>query len=430
MTYFELILYFLIFICILSLIVKDKKYYDFYDNQNFKFEDEDEFTYDIAKKISNETFNECFVLEPKILKFKENFLKSAKIYYIYLLRNHNNKSYLDIPPPPVQLISSILILKRKFLKNTTVFAYQNVQHSYNMHKQYSRYTPPNVELAIKYLETYAGFPRVHAILPYYTPTIFPNIGGYITSYPDQYKRNVVITFRGSVTPIDFYVDIKGVPLHAPGLNKGELVHIGLYTMYNNPFDGLTIKDRAFRSLKNFIGLNNISSILITGHSLGCAPAVFLARDIVINIPELAPLIRLELFATPQLGNEIFYHNLYNGHNFARVISNINVKDPVPVMNPANLFVRMPYIIEEKGVTNILYDNLPDQFGSYNVMMHFMSEYIYQVNKNGEYVENDFQNVETGENKFTFISLCKVKRLCDNYDIFYPNKCTYASLPSW
>jgi predicted lipase len=177
------------------------------------------------------------------------------------------------------------------------------------------------------------------------------------------KQIVIFSFRGTKTTDDVFTDLDSVQTEMSGYSNNVLVHRGFYRSW------LSYRDEIKNYIKTKCDKNTI--FLITGHSLGCASALFTALTVAINHSN----VKLYMFAPPRIGNHHFISRLNKEvpDNYAI----INIPDFVPTLPPVTL-----------GITGStwLYENFPNryildyQMGS-NELNHRLDTYSCGLSEN-------------------------------------------------
>lgn len=194
--------------------------------------------------------------------------------------------------------------------------------------------------------------------------------GYIIKVinPDTKHNIYIITYRGTTSVNDLLTDIDSIQTNFIGIddkiNHNLKVHRGFYNYW------IESKDDILNFTKK---INSNDIVLITGHSLGCASAVFTALSISSMIKSI--YIKLYLFAPPRIGNDKFI-DLMN-KNISNNWAIINESDIVPYLPP----VTLPTV-----GNNWIYDNWPNriliniQYGSI-LLNHKLSSYMCSFDQN-------------------------------------------------
>ena len=169
-----------------------------------------------------------------------------------------------------------------------------------------------------------------------------------------------VTLAGGLTPVP------GVPPPANGGCAGLCVHRGFLADY------LVFQDRVAAWLAAQAG---VSTLYITGHSLGAAVACLCAADLATRRPDLA--VRLVTFGTPRAGNAAFAYRVAALAEHAMIVS--NTEDVVANIPPAS----MPNGASTSRYSLILYAQVPRVHsftlpGSSWLMCHIWSTYLAGV----------------------------------------------------
>jgi predicted lipase len=113
---------------------------------------------------------------------------------------------------------------------------------------------------------------------------------------DKVKNRIVIAFRGSKTLSNWIANLKFARVDSPFQECYNCrVHKGFLDDYNS------IADDLFKAVNEIRTKTGINSVLVTGHSLGAALALYAAVDLVIHDGFAQPV--LYTFGLPRVGNE-------------------------------------------------------------------------------------------------------------------------------
>lgn len=143
---------------------------------------------------------------------------------------------------------------------------------------------------------------------------------YIYKYKVRNTKVRIFSFRGTRTGDDVITNLNSVQSELSSYSDNILVHQGFYRLWNQ------YKDEFKSYYKN--KCSNDAPILITGHSLGCAGAIFTSL-LFSNYDECN--IHLYMFAPPKIGNHHLIKKLDTDvpNNYAV----INVSDFIPTLPP-------------------------------------------------------------------------------------------------
>lgn len=177
----------------------------------------------------------------------------------------------------------------------------------------------------------------------------------------------IFSFRGTRTGDDVITDLDSIQSEMSGYDDKILVHRGFYRMW------VQYKDEFKSYLKNKITDDTI--ILVTGHSLGCAGAIFTSLLIKSYINKDSSLY---MFAPPRIGNHHLIQKLDQeiSNNYAI----INVPDFVPTLPPMALPTRGDTWVYENFSNRYLIDY---QMGSVT-LNHRLDTYICGLNEKLEF----------------------------------------------
>jgi|LauGreDrversion4_2_1035121.scaffolds.fasta_scaffold738577_1 predicted lipase len=136
------------------------------------------------------------------------------------------------------------------------------------------------------------------------------------------RNEIVVSFRGSVDLVNWYDNFDFFQNPYPGGPQGAMIHIGFYNSY------MSMSPEVISAVTKLVQDHPTATIVLTGHSLGAAQAIFAAMDIKLNIKPSNPMLVYN-YGCPRTGNQIFTDFVYNFFpegTFWRVIHNA---DPVP-----------------------------------------------------------------------------------------------------
>ncbi len=113
---------------------------------------------------------------------------------------------------------------------------------------------------------------------------------------DKSRQQIVVAFRGSKTLANWIANLKFARVDSPFKEcENCLVHKGFLDDYNS------IAEELFTAVNEIRAKTGIARVLVTGHSLGAALALFAAVDLVIHDGFAKPV--LYAFGLPRVGNE-------------------------------------------------------------------------------------------------------------------------------
>jgi hypothetical protein len=121
-----------------------------------------------------------------------------------------------------------------------------------------------------------------------------DIQGFVGA--DKSRNIIVIAFRGSKTLTNWIANLKFARVDSPFKECLNChVHKGFLDDYNSVADDL------FKAVNEIRAKTGIKRVLVTGHSLGAALALYAAVDLVIHDGFAEPV--LYAFGLPRVGNE-------------------------------------------------------------------------------------------------------------------------------
>ncbi|KAJ7892556.1 Alpha/Beta hydrolase protein [Mycena olivaceomarginata] len=153
--------------------------------------------------------------------------------------------------------------------------------------------------------------------------------GYVAR--DDKRREVVVAFRGSITPANFITDALGflvdwdttrTKVVAPA---GTKVHFGFQNAW------CTISEKTFKIVTTELAAHPGYSIVVTGHSLGGALASVAAITLQMLFPTTA--LRLYTYGQPRVGNPVFAAWVNTAIGPERSFRVVHTFDGVPTMAP-------------------------------------------------------------------------------------------------
>ena len=136
-------------------------------------------------------------------------------------------------------------------------------------------------------------------------------------------HEVVVTFRGSESIMDWCMNFLRYKVRFPGI-AGSRVHAGFYKQYS------ALKEMVLSAVSTYVSSNDVSRVLVTGHSLGGSLATMFAVDLAQKYPDL-PVI-CHTFCAPRIGDRTFVHGL-------EYIANLRL---LRVYNPSDIITWIPY----------------------------------------------------------------------------------------
>ncbi|OMO76266.1 Lipase, class 3 [Corchorus capsularis] len=184
--------------------------------------------------------------------------------------------------------------------------------------------------------------------------------GYVAVATDEGKailgrRDILVSWRGSVTQADLHDDLRFLLVPASELFPREilkpLVHAGFHSIYtgtipDSPYCKTSARDQALKAVQEQVDKyqnEEAVSITITGHSLGSALATLNAMDIVYNgcnkptgNSDKSFMVTAFVAACPHVGEEALFGPLFNRLNKdhdLHLLRIVNAHDPVPTLPP-------------------------------------------------------------------------------------------------
>ncbi|KAH7668588.1 phospholipase A1 protein [Dioscorea alata] len=149
------------------------------------------------------------------------------------------------------------------------------------------------------------------------------------------RRDIVVTFRGTVTPFEWLENLRAALTHLP-CNSGPMVESGFFSLFTNPGPARrSLQDELRHEIRRLLDLysSNADSIPIsltfTGHSLGAALAVLSAYDVTETFDD-APMVTVMSFGGPRVGNASFRRRLEEkGSKVLRIVNSQDIITKVP-----------------------------------------------------------------------------------------------------
>jgi triacylglycerol lipase len=184
--------------------------------------------------------------------------------------------------------------------------------SYNIHSEFE----PRLPEEIRHLET---------------------IGDNCFIYKIRKSQILIISYRGTRTSDDVLTDLDSVQTEMSGYSSNILVHRGFYRLW------LPQKDELKKLMKNNFGSEY--SIIITGHSLGCASALLTSLLLSKNYK-----VKLYMFAPPRIGNH---------HLIAEL--DASVPDNYSIINIPDIVPSLPFITLPTTGNTWLYENFSNRY---------------------------------------------------------------------
>ncbi|KAG5568103.1 hypothetical protein H5410_064880 [Solanum commersonii] len=152
------------------------------------------------------------------------------------------------------------------------------------------------------------------------------------------RREILISWRGTVQTLDWVNDLDFFQVSAPEIfrgNTGPQIHRGWYSIYTSddprsPFNNTSVRDQVVEEVKRLVEeyKSEKMSITITGHSMGAAVGTLNAIDIVVNGFNKGCLVTAILFASPRVGDSSFV-NAFSKLENLRILRVTNCLDIIP-----------------------------------------------------------------------------------------------------
>ncbi|KAK4781903.1 hypothetical protein SAY86_016005 [Trapa natans] len=164
------------------------------------------------------------------------------------------------------------------------------------------------------------------------------------------RRDVVVAWRGTVAPLEWYNDIQGrmEPLEGADVTAGVRVEHGFLSVYTSKsestrYNKFSASEQAMREIKRLVEVyrnrGEEVSLTITGHSLGGALALLNAHEAARTFPTGEVNVSVVSFAAPRAGNTAFGIDLRRlGVRVLRVVLEQDVVPRMPglVLNKERL----------------------------------------------------------------------------------------------
>ncbi|KAJ2740464.1 hypothetical protein GGI20_005791 [Coemansia sp. BCRC 34301] len=121
--------------------------------------------------------------------------------------------------------------------------------------------------------------------------------GFVAHKDDT--KEIIVSWRGSTTLMDWVADFTVVPYSWPDQIDGSAVHSGFLFAYN------AAASKVKSAVAGLLQKHPDYKIVLTGHSLGGAQAVLAAADFVFEHPEWTGKLELYTYGQPRVGNAAF-----------------------------------------------------------------------------------------------------------------------------
>jgi predicted lipase len=123
--------------------------------------------------------------------------------------------------------------------------------------------------------------------------------GYVAA--DKTKKKIVVALRGSVNIQNWISDIKFLFQECPEFGQGAKCEIGFYSFWTNS------KYKINNGIEKALKENPDFGIVVTGHSLGGAAAVYAAGELRKKYPDVE-LVRVDIaIGSLVVSNNILVH---------------------------------------------------------------------------------------------------------------------------
>ncbi|KAL6624369.1 hypothetical protein ACP70R_031690 [Stipagrostis hirtigluma subsp. patula] len=182
--------------------------------------------------------------------------------------------------------------------------------------------------------------------------------GYVAVATDEAvaklgRRDIVVAWRGTIKSLEWVNDFDFTPVSAAPVlgsaaaeNPLAMVHRGFLSIYSSSnadskFNKTSARDQVLEELRRLMALykDEVTSITITGHSLGAALATLNAVDVAangVNAPSNSSQppcpVTAMVFASPQVGNHSF-KSAFLSFGDLRALHVKNAGDVVPLCPP-------------------------------------------------------------------------------------------------
>ena len=149
----------------------------------------------------------------------------------------------------------------------------------------------------------------------------------------------IISYRGTRTSDDVLTDLDSVQTEMSGYSSEILSHRGFYRLWAPQKD----------EIRNFIKkYNKTSTILVTGHSLGCASALYTSMLISSDIEKSN--IHLYMFAPPRIGN----------HHLIKKLNEL-VPNNYAIINTPDIVPNLPFVTFPTLGNTWFYENFTNRY---------------------------------------------------------------------
>lgn len=211
------------------------------------------------------------------------------------------------------------------------------------------------------------------------------------------RRDIVVVWRGTENDLEWEQDkdcrqVSAAPVlgrYAHDEYRNAEVHRGflsVYTssdnnsMYNKTSAREQVLEEVGRLMKEY--KEEVTSITVTGHSLGASLATLTAIDMVANDVNVPPAsnqppcpVTAILLASPRVGNDAF-KSAFGSFDHLRALHVANAKDIVP-MNPPSVLLLMQYV--DSATATIVIDTDRSPYVVHKMLTHHVLElYLHGV----------------------------------------------------
>jgi len=147
--------------------------------------------------------------------------------------------------------------------------------------------------------------------------------GFVTR--DDKRKELIVAFRGSLSPRDFIVDLAIIlkPLETVGVAAigGAEAHTGFQFAYN------AVAGEVLDTVRKEMAARPDYKIVVTGHSLGGAVASMASLSIRAALPNVP--MQLFTYGQPRVGNEAFARQVENQIGVDNIFRAVHTFDGVP-----------------------------------------------------------------------------------------------------